>query len=89
MQRLLSLSLIQVSSQAPVTRFRLLETMRQFACAKLRDEDEYVALAADFAHYNSVLVEQAQRDWLSLPTEQWRSAIVPSLMICAAFYSKH
>lgn len=79
LQRLLSLSLIQVSSQAPVTRFRLLETMRQFACAKLREQDEYVALAADFAHYNSELVEQAQRDWLSLPTEQWRERYRPIL----------
>lgn len=72
LQRLLSLSLIQVSSQTPVTRFRLLETMRQFACAKLREEDEYSALAADFASYNKMLVEQAQNEWLRLPTEQWR-----------------
>lgn len=79
LQRLLSLSLIQVSSQIPVTRFRLLETMRQFACAKLRAQDEYTALAADFAHYNKVRVEQAQNDWLSLPTEQWRERYRPGL----------
>ncbi|ARD59289.1 transcriptional regulator [Kosakonia radicincitans DSM 16656] len=71
-QRLLALSLIQVSSQVPVTRFRLLETMRQFACNKLRQHDEYEELSLRFADYYKALVEQAQADWLVLPTEQWR-----------------
>jgi hypothetical protein len=38
-----------------------------------------IPLAADFAHYNKVRVEQAQNDWLSLPTEQWRERYRPGL----------
>ncbi|MFE4108789.1 winged helix-turn-helix domain-containing protein [Kosakonia sp. YIM B13611] len=72
LQRLLSLSLIQTRHQVPVTRFRLLETMRQFACTKLRQAEEYDGLMARFVDYYKVLVEQARNDWLMLPTEQWR-----------------
>lgn len=72
LQRLLSLSLIQTRHQVPVTRFRLLETMRQFACTKLRQAGEYDGLMARFVDYYKVLVEQARNDWLMLPTEQWR-----------------
>lgn len=72
LQRLLSLSLIQVSTQVPETRFRLLETMRQFACDKLRQQGEYTVLEARFADYYKVLVKEAQDDWFMLPTGQWR-----------------
>ncbi|MDH8217137.1 transcriptional regulator, partial [Klebsiella pneumoniae] len=72
LQRLLALSLIQVSTQVPETRFRLLETMRQFACDKLRQQGEYTVLEARFAGYYKVLVEEAQGDWFMLPTGQWR-----------------
>jgi len=72
LQRLLSLSLIQVTTHVPVTRFRLLETMRQFAGEKLRLQGEYAGLAARFAAYQKALVEQAQEEWFRLPTEQWR-----------------
>ncbi|WOZ75824.1 ATP-binding protein [Kosakonia sacchari] len=72
LQRLLSLSLIQATSQVPVTRFRLLETMRQFACNKLMQAGEYDGLMARFVDYYKVLVAQACNDWLMLATEQWR-----------------
>ncbi len=73
LQRLLSLSLIQVSTQVPVTRFRLLETLRQFACDKLRQQGEYPRLAAQLADYCHRQAEQAQLDWYKLPTKQWRA----------------
>lgn len=72
LQRLLALSLIQATSQVPVTRFRLLETMRQFACNKLRHAGEYDGLMARFTGHYNVLVAQAQNAWLTLPTQQWR-----------------
>lgn len=79
LQRLLSLSLIQVNTQVPVTRFRLLETLRQFACDKLRQQGEYPRLAAQFADYCHRQAEQAQLDWYRLPTEQWRARYDPFL----------
>lgn len=79
LQRLLSLSLIQVSTQVPVTHFRLLETLRQFACDKLRQQGEYPRLVARFADYCHHQAEQAQHDWYRLPTEQWRTRYDPIL----------
>ncbi|MEQ4672929.1 winged helix-turn-helix domain-containing protein [Providencia vermicola] len=73
LQRLVSLSLIQVITQVPVTRFRLLETLRQFACDKLRLQGVYPMLAAQFADYCHRQAEQAQLDWYRLPTKQWRA----------------
>ncbi|UHD38526.1 winged helix-turn-helix domain-containing protein [Citrobacter portucalensis] len=79
LQRLLSLSMIQVSTQVPVTRFRLLETLRQFACDKLRQQGEYPRLSSRFADYCHRQAEQAQLDWNRLPTEQWRERYDPIL----------
>jgi predicted ATPase len=89
LQRLLSLSLIQVSSQAPVTRFRLLETMRQFACAKLRMRMNMLRLQPILPITIACWWNRRRGTGLACQRSSGGSAIAPSLMICAAFYSKH
>lgn len=72
LQRLLALSLLQVVSHIPVTRFRLLETLRMYAIEKLREREEYAGLSRAHNGYCRNIARRAMTDWLMLSTADWR-----------------
>lgn len=72
LQRLLALSMLQVVSHEPVTRFRLLETLRMYAIEKLHEHGEYARLSAMHTAYCRHIVRQSMTDWFTLSTGDWR-----------------
>ena len=63
-----SLITLQVGTQP--SRYRYLTMLRAYALEQLADRT--AAMAEKHARFVEQLVSQAQRDWMSLPTTQWR-----------------
>lgn len=63
-------SLITLQAGTQPTRYRYLTMLRAYALEQLADRAP--AMAEKHARFVEELVSQAQRDWMSLPTTQWR-----------------
>ena len=63
-------SLITTEEQGEVVRFRMLETVREFAAARLSAEESAV-LAQVHADYYLELAEQAARSWMGSGEKEW------------------
>ncbi|MBH1449347.1 winged helix-turn-helix domain-containing protein [Stenotrophomonas maltophilia] len=65
-----SLVTLQAGTQPLRYRYRYLSMLRAYAMEQLGDRTPI--LAGKHAQFVDQLVSQAQRDWMSLPTTQWR-----------------
>lgn len=63
-------SLVTLQAGTQPLRYRYLSMLRAYALDQLGDRTP--TLAEKHAHFVDQLVSQAQQDWMSLPTTQWR-----------------
>lgn len=63
-------SLITLQAGTRPTRYRYLTMLRAYALEQLADRT--AAMSETHARFVGQLVSQAQQDWMSLPTSQWR-----------------
>lgn len=63
-------SLLTLQAGTQTIRYRYLSMLRAYALEQLGDRQ--TVLADRHAHFTAQLASQAQHDWMSLPTPQWR-----------------
>ena len=68
---LVAKSLLNASSEAGETHYRLLETNRAYAAEKLVRSGETAGLARRLAEYLNALFQTAERDWTTMSVPQW------------------
>ncbi len=68
---LVAKSLLNASSEAGETQYRLLETTRAYAAEKLVRSGDAAGLARRLAEYLNGLFQTAERDWATMPARQW------------------
>lgn len=64
-------SLITVEMEAPAVRYRLLDTMRAYAFAKLSSSPEFAAVQRRHAEYFRDLFEHSLSEWQAHPAGEW------------------
>jgi len=67
-------SLLSANVEGSVTRYRLLDTTRAYARAKLAESGERDVFARRHAEYFTSLFERAEVEWDALRTEAWLAA---------------
>ena len=72
-------SLVQVDHGLRGTRYRLLESTREYAREKLDESGEAAALARAHAAAYLTLAETLEREWISTPSREWVARIEPEL----------
>ena len=68
---LVAKSLVAAEVDGPISRYRLLDTMRAYALEKLGESGERERLARLHAEYHSDLFESAETEWDTRPTAEW------------------
>jgi len=76
---LVAKSLVVVDVSATVARFRLLDTTRSYALGKLGEAGELQTLARRHAEYLRLVMRQAEAEWQTRPTSEWRDTYAPLL----------
>ena len=77
--QLVARSLVVADTGDTGARYRLLETMRAYALAKLDEAAETRDIQRRHAEYFCELFENAPCAWLHLPDSHWRSVYLPEL----------
>jgi predicted ATPase/class 3 adenylate cyclase len=72
-------SLVQAELAGDDTRYRLLESTRQYALEKLRERGEFAALAARHAATYAELAERTEETYLTTPEPAWFAQLEPEL----------
>lgn len=72
-------SLVQAEPSGSITRYRLLESTRQYAREKLIDEGEEVTVARAHARAFLALAEQLDKAWESTPDREWLAQVEPEV----------
>jgi predicted ATPase/class 3 adenylate cyclase len=73
-------SLVQVDHGIRgTTRYRLLESTREYAREKLEESGEAAALARAHAQAYLALAERLEREWLVTPSREWMARVEPEL----------
>lgn len=72
-------SLLSVEANDETVFYRLLDTTRHYALAKLRQRDELPDTLKRHAEHCLALMQQARHDWHNLPTRQWMQRYTRSL----------
>lgn len=75
--QLVTRSLVAVNTEGAVTRYRLLETTRAYAFAKLGEVGETAAIKARHAQHFCEMLQRAPLDWLELPDTDWNTRYPP------------
>jgi predicted ATPase/DNA-binding SARP family transcriptional activator len=75
LSRLVAKSLVVAEQQGALARYRLLETVRQYSAAKLRDTDEETSVGARHLDYFLALARRAEPHLRGPHQEQWLSAL--------------
>lgn len=70
-------SLLSVTYEAGAPRFRLLDSTRSFAAARLSESGESAAAQSSHARYLLRVFEQAQTEWEWRPRSEWTAAYGP------------
>jgi predicted ATPase/DNA-binding SARP family transcriptional activator len=73
--RLVAKSLVVAEQHGALARYRLLETVRQYSAAKLRDADEETAVRARHLDYFLTLARRADPQLREPHQEQWLSSL--------------
>ncbi|MFK8250906.1 ATP-binding protein [Ancylobacter terrae] len=76
-QSLAAKSLLSVTYEAGAPRFRLLDSTRSFAAARLSESGEAAAAQSGHARYLVRVFEQAQTEWAWRPRSEWTTAYGP------------
>ena len=76
---LIAKSLVSREGEGTVTRYRLLETTRDYAREKLDEASERQPLARRHAEYYRDLFERAETEWGVRPTAVWLSEYLPKI----------
>ena len=76
---LVAKSLVTREGEGTVTRYRLLETTRDYAREKLDEASERQPLARRHAEYYRDLFERAETEWGVRPTAEWLSEYLPKI----------
>lgn len=76
---LIEKSLVAVETDAPTVRYRLLDTMRAYAFAKLSGSTEFASIQRRHAEYFRDLFEQSLSEWQTRPTGEWLRSYSPEV----------
>jgi predicted ATPase len=76
---LVAKSLLTVETSEPVARWRLLETIRLYGRERLRESGDAEAVSRLHAKYQSDLMQQAEIEWETQPTNAWLAAYAPEI----------
>jgi predicted ATPase/DNA-binding winged helix-turn-helix (wHTH) protein len=77
--RLVRKSLVTLDIRSPVPRYRLLDTTRAYAFAKLVESGEFAAVARRHADYYRRLMEHARTGWQSTPGSELVARYAPEI----------
>jgi predicted ATPase/DNA-binding SARP family transcriptional activator len=75
LSRLVAKSLVVPEQQGALARYRLLETVRQYSAAKLRDTDEEVSVRGRHLDWYLALARRAEPHLMGPQQKQWLSAL--------------
>jgi len=76
---LVAKSLVVADVSETIPRFRLLDTTRRYALTKLREAGEWQTCARRHADYLRNIMRQAEEEWETRLTFEWRDTYAPQL----------
>jgi predicted ATPase/TolB-like protein/cytochrome c-type biogenesis protein CcmH/NrfG len=76
---LIAKSLVSTEAREAGLFYRLLETTRAYALAKLTESGDWDAVPRRHAEYHRDLFERAETEWETLPTAEWLAAYGPRI----------
>jgi predicted ATPase/DNA-binding winged helix-turn-helix (wHTH) protein len=76
---LVAKSLVVFDASVRPSRWRLLETIRAYALARLTENGELAAAARRHAQYQLDLMQRAETEWETQPTDSWLASYAPEL----------
>lgn len=72
-------SLVSAETDKPAVRYRLLDTTRAYAIAKMSESLESGAIARRHAEYFRDFFEQSLTEWQTRPLDEWLSCYTPEI----------